>query len=448
MEAALGDPVQELCEESTCSVCLDYFRDPVTIECGHNFCRGCIAQFSGESDQVPTCPQCRKPFLQKNFVSNKQLANFVEITKKLTPLVGKRALATEIACKKHQEPFKLFCKDDEIPICVVCDRSRAHRNHAVVPAEEAAQKYKKLMKTEREKTEVNFRQLYQILEAQKKLLLAQMERVVEEITSERDAVLSKVSKELSSLENCVREMELKCQQPQTHLLQDVRNISLSTKEKNAFENPVAFPPKLKWKIWDCCDVNSFLVGIMNQFGDALISGQKWQKANITLDPDTAHPQLILSRAHKSVRWGEEWQTLPQKAERFEEKYIVLGREGFTTGRHFWDISVGKEEEWAVGVARKSVERKGAIEFSPMGGIWEMGKWSGRYRAPNLNFDTLPSLDKEPKRIRVCLNSTGGQLVFYDADTATQIHTFLSPSFSRETLLPFFWVRKNGYLHIL
>ncbi|XP_062829725.1 E3 ubiquitin-protein ligase TRIM7 [Anolis carolinensis] len=306
----------------------------------------------------------------------------------------------------------------------------------------------KIMKTEMEKTKVNFRQLHHFLEAEEKLLLAQMEKVVKEITGKRDTVLIRVSKEMSSLENCVREMEEKCQQPQLHLLQDVKNISLSTKKKKAFKNPMLFPPKLKWQIWDCSDVNSFQVGIMNQFRDALISGHKWQKANITLDPNTAHPQLILSHGRKSVRWGEKCQKLPQKAERFEEKFIVLGREGFTTGRHFWDIFVGSEEEWAVGVARKSVERKGAIEFSPKGGIWEMGKWGGQYRAPNPSNDNLLSLDKELKRIRICLNSAAGHMTFYDLDTTTRIHTFLAPSFSEETLLPFFWVRRNGYLHIL
>lgn len=31
-------------EELTCAICLDYFEDPVSIECGHNFCRGCLCR--------------------------------------------------------------------------------------------------------------------------------------------------------------------------------------------------------------------------------------------------------------------------------------------------------------------------------------------------------------------------------------------------------------------
>ncbi|NXK24199.1 TRI27 protein, partial [Arenaria interpres] len=64
----------------------------------------------------------------------------------------------EKVCRQHQEVLKLFCKEDLQPICVVCDRSRAHRFHPVVPVEEAAQEYKEeiqarlqALKEEREK---------------------------------------------------------------------------------------------------------------------------------------------------------------------------------------------------------------------------------------------------------------------------------------------------------
>lgn len=43
---------------------------------------------------------------------------------------------------------------------------------------------------------------------------------------------------------------------------------------------------------------------------------------------------------------------------------MLGREGFTAGRHFWEVTVGGEGDWAVGVARKSVRRKGEFGLSP------------------------------------------------------------------------------------
>uniref|UniRef100_A0A452GPC4 RING-type domain-containing protein n=1 Tax=Gopherus agassizii TaxID=38772 RepID=A0A452GPC4_9SAUR len=70
-------------EEATCPICLEYFKDPVIIECGHNFCRACIAQCWEGSDTAASCPQCRETVQQRNLRPNRKLANMVEITKRL-----------------------------------------------------------------------------------------------------------------------------------------------------------------------------------------------------------------------------------------------------------------------------------------------------------------------------------------------------------------------------
>uniref|UniRef100_A0ACB8EFL0 Uncharacterized protein n=1 Tax=Sphaerodactylus townsendi TaxID=933632 RepID=A0ACB8EFL0_9SAUR len=136
------------------------------------------------------------------------------------------------------------------------------------------------------------------------------------------------------------------------------------------------------------------------------------KADVSLDPDTAHPRLILSEDRKSVRQGEETQAMPNNPERFDSYCAVLGREGFTTGSLFWEVLVGSEGEWWVGVARKSVKRKGWLNFSPEEGIWAVEKWEGNYLAARKGFKLPLTLRGEPKRIRVCLNYDGGQVAFF------------------------------------
>ncbi|KAJ1183720.1 hypothetical protein NDU88_000534 [Pleurodeles waltl] len=126
-------------DEATCSICLEYFTDPVTIDCGHNFCRSCITQSWGGRDGDSPCPQCRG-ISGRRLRPNRQLGNMVEMVQQLhlPPLKPPE----EHLCEKHQEKLRLFCEEDQTLICVVCDRSKEHRPHAVTPIEEAAQEYK------------------------------------------------------------------------------------------------------------------------------------------------------------------------------------------------------------------------------------------------------------------------------------------------------------------
>ncbi|XP_043353078.1 zinc finger protein RFP-like [Dermochelys coriacea] len=177
---AAENPVESLQEEATCPVCLEYFTHPVTLECGHNLCRACIAQCWEGPDTAASCPQCRETAQQRNLRPNRQLGNMVEISKRLSFQVAKRAGGDGV-CERHQETLKLFCEEDQTPICVICRESRAHRAHIVVPIQEAAQEYKKQTQTERQKTVSEFQKLRQFLEEQEQLLLAQLEKLDEEI---------------------------------------------------------------------------------------------------------------------------------------------------------------------------------------------------------------------------------------------------------------------------
>ncbi|XP_062978494.1 zinc finger protein RFP-like [Elgaria multicarinata webbii] len=477
--AGAWSPVQDLCEEATCSICLEYFKDPVMVtECGHNFCRACLSKYVGEKDTEASCPQCRGTFQKGNLRPNRQLAKITEIAKKFRDEEVKRAEEKGGVCERHQEPLKLFCKDHETPLCLVCDRSKEHEHHKVVPLEEASREYKDLIRrrleilreererilaykaetekenkellketrAEREKAVAQFRQLQQLLEEQEKLLLAQIEGLEEQIARRRDEHQAKLSEELSSLESLIQELEEKGQQPASELLQDMRN-TLQRSEKEAFENPAAFPPELKQKIWDFHEINPFLERVVKQFKDALLPGLPPMKANVTLDPDTAYPSLILSEDHKSVRSGEKWQDVPDNPERFGKLQFVLGREGFMAGRHFWEVSGGSEGEWAVGVARESVRRKGWIDFSPKEGIWVVGCYGGEYWASNPPLSPHLSLSGKLKKIRVILNCAGGRVSFYDADRGILLCTFSGASFAGETILPLFYVTAKAPLSI-
>uniref|UniRef100_K7FJV3 Butyrophilin subfamily 1 member A1 n=1 Tax=Pelodiscus sinensis TaxID=13735 RepID=K7FJV3_PELSI len=159
-------------------------------------------------------------------------------------------------------------------------------------------------------------------------------------------------------------------------------------------------------------------------------------ANVTLDPDTAHPQLILSEDGKRVRWEQTWQLMPNNPERFNSHRCVLGREGFTAGGHYWEVEVGDGNYWAVGVARESVSRKGAINLGPQAGIWAVERNWDKFQA--LTVPCIPLPLSHPSRIRVCLDCDGGQVTFIDAGTEAPIFTFPPGSLPAERIRP--WIR--------
>ncbi|XP_025032648.1 E3 ubiquitin-protein ligase TRIM7-like isoform X1 [Python bivittatus] len=299
-----------------------------------------------------------------------------------------------------------------------------------------------LIKRERENTVAEFRELQRWLEEQEKLLLARMEETEKEIVARRDECLAKQVEELSSLDSLIEEMEEKHQQPSSKLLQDIGRILKKYQVKKPSENPVAFPLELKWRIWDYSDISVFLKGITKQFRDTLKGGLQLQKANVILDPETAHPGLAFSKDHKDVRAVVKDQCLPQNPKRFEIWRFILGCQGFSTGRHCWEITVGSEWGWAVGVAKKSVNRKDLISLGPEEGIWQFGKWKQGY---SVNFPpgyTKLPLTTDLKRIRVSLNCEGGQVTFSDAETAALLYTFSEAALAGETLLPSFFL--NNY----
>ncbi|XP_062829699.1 E3 ubiquitin-protein ligase TRIM7-like [Anolis carolinensis] len=471
---ASGHSMKKLCLELSCPICLEYFKEPLSLSCGHNFCQSCLDQcWEGKE---ASCPQCREKVQEGDIRPNRQLAKVVEIVKELG---SQKAEEKGSICQKHQEPLKLFCKDHETPICVVCDKSKEHKNHKVIPLDEASKEYKDqiwnfletlkkerekipvykadaaresqdlLKKTQREKdkTAAAFRRMHQFLEEQERNLLAKMDEVEKEISAKGEEHLARLSEELSSLSKLIQEMEEKHQQPASELLQDIRSFLQGCKNKEKSKTSAAFPPALKWKIWDVCDINPFLKGVMKQFRASLESGLQQQKAHVTLDPDTAHPQLILSEDLRRVIYGEKEQDLPDNPERFCDYAYVLGQDGFTEGRHFWEVLVGSEEGWSVGIARKSVERKDP-DFGPNAGIWEVGKLDSTYSfSADNNVCPYLMLSKEPKRVRVTLNYEGGRVAFYDADSAALIYKYPPASFSGEILLPFFYVYGKAQLEL-
>ncbi|XP_078497914.1 E3 ubiquitin-protein ligase TRIM39-like [Lissotriton helveticus] len=311
--------------EATCSICLEYFTDPVSIECGHNFCRSCITQSWGGRDENFPCPQCREISSGKNLRPNRQLGNMVEMVKQ--PHLPPVKPQGENLCEKHDEKLRLFCAEDQRMICWVCRESKEHETHSASPVEEAAEEHKDVR---------------------------------------------------STLSRC-------------------NNVKIQCPEV----------------------VKSY-------------------KVMVTLDPDTAHRGLRLSDGWRRVRDTDTAQPLPDPPKRFAYWPCVLGSEGFTSGRHYWEVQLMQEGvRWHVGVAAESVKRKEYFTVSPEEGVWAVEGCDGNYEALT-SPETPLSPREKPLKLGVYLDYEGGRLSLYNADSMEHLYTFPHIPFT-ERLFPIFYL---------
>ncbi|KAL8213178.1 UNVERIFIED_CONTAM: hypothetical protein K2H54_061131 [Gekko kuhli] len=473
---ATGAPIKELCEEVTCPICLEYFRDPVILaECGHNFCRVCLTRSWLEAEaEEASCPVCKQTAQPRNLLPNRQLANIVGITRKLSFERGEASKeeARERICAKHQKPLKLFCRIDEILICSVCDRSKEHIIHAVIPAEEASWEYKdrifsclETLSTEREKillylaeaeeesqavlenmelmsqeSVALFRILHQMLNKEENCLLAWVEETKKDIARKGDKYLARLSEELSCLESLMHEMEKKHRQPASELLQDIRSTLQRYEKKETFQNPEVSP--FTWSVYNC-RYDIFLASAVIQLKGILEWAFLKPKATVIPDPGSANSCLVVYGNERIMKWQS---TADDLSEDPEKCYgFVLGSEGFTAGCHFWEVHVAGDEGWAVGVARKPV--KDRVTFTPEEGIWAVGRWKGQYKAFIKGADPPLALSEQLICIRVCLNHKERRVAFFNVSGATLLYEFSEASFSDVTLYPLFAVYGDGQLWI-
>nr|XP_042702906.1 butyrophilin subfamily 1 member A1-like [Chrysemys picta bellii] len=227
--------------------------------------------------------------------------------------------------------------------------------------------------------------------------------------------------------------------------EDIRS-TLSRCEKGKFQQPEEISPELEKRLSDFSQKPVAPMATPRESEDTLSSEletQTWEslgahtQENVTLDPDTAHPQLILSENRKSVSWGNTRQQLPSNFQRFDSWGYVLCCEGFTSGRHCWEVEVGPGGYWAVGVARENVARGEKILRSPDDGIWAVELWGNQFWALTSHETPLP-LSQVPKRIRVCLDCDQGQVTFIDAHNKAPIFTFPPGSIPGKRIQP--WLR--------
>ncbi|CAM5095562.1 unnamed protein product [Natator depressus] len=176
--------------------------------------------------------------------------------------------------------------------------------------------------------------------------------------------------------------------------------------------------------------------------DKLQAELRWRSArlytvDVTLDPNTAHPSLVLSEDQKTVTYDERRQDRPDNPERFNTYPIVLGTNGFTGGRFYWEVEVGDKINWTVGVCRESVIRTGKVRLTPGNGYWAVWLRDGKYEACTSRPKIPLPTGIRPSRVGVFLDYEAGEVSFYSVTDRSHLFPF-TDTFSG-TLRPYFYV---------
>eukprot|EP00070_Physeter_catodon_P047467 XP_028354361.1 E3 ubiquitin-protein ligase TRIM11 isoform X2 [Physeter catodon] len=402
---AAPDLSTNLQEEATCAICLDYFTDPVMTDCGHNFCRECIRRCWGQPDGPYACPECRELSPQRNLRPNRPLAKMAEMARRLHP----PSPVPQGVCAAHREPLAAFCGDELRLLCAACERSGEHWAHRVRPLQDAADDLKKMVETQRQNVLTEFERLRRLLAEEEQRLLQRLEEEELEVLPPLRESAARLGQQSAQLAELITELEGRCQLPALGLLQDIRD-TLRRVQDVKLQPPEVVPMEMR----TVCRVPGLVEALRRFRGD------------MTLDPDTANPELVLSEDRRSVRRGDLRQALPDSPERFDPGPCVLGREPLTSGRHYWEVEVGERASWALGVCRENANRKEKGELFAGNGFWILVFLGSYYNSSERAFAPLRD---PPRRVGIFLDYEAGHLSFYSANDGSLLYTFPETPFS-------------------
>ncbi|XP_067237310.1 nuclear factor 7, ovary-like [Chanodichthys erythropterus] len=433
-------------DDLSCPVCREIFKDPVLLSCSHSFCKECLQQF-WRTNETQECPVCRRRSSNDLPPCNFALKNLCESF--LKERNERRSSGSEEICSLHSEKLDFFCLEDKQPVCLVCRDSQQHENHTFRPISEVVPSYKEelntALKSLQEKLKHNenikgeFEKTVQHIKTQaehtERQIKQQFEKLHQFLRDEEEATITALREEEEQKKQM---MEEKLEEMNRHI--SALSHTIKDMEEMMKDNDVCFLKKFPVSMErvqisqpDPQMASGALLHVSRYLGN--LQFRVWKKMQdivqntpVILDPNTTHPELVLSDDLTSVWNSENSQPLPDNPERFDEYSCVLGSEGFNSGTHCWDVEVKESEHWSLGVTTASNQRKGDDFFNT-------DVWSVRYDQYGRSEPYSTPVKQKLQRVRVDLDYDRGTVSFSDPVTNTHLHTFTT-TFT-DTVFPFF-----------
>ncbi|XP_008293225.1 E3 ubiquitin-protein ligase TRIM68-like [Stegastes partitus] len=370
-------------------------------------------------------------------------------------------------CKNHGEPLELFCKEELMFLCESCKDSD-HKTHKTVTLEEEAQMRKTQLGLERKDTD----QLIQV--RQQKILEIQHSLVANRNTAEKSLLCSRrvmtamvdyIRRSQAELTEIIETRQKKNETEAEGLINELEEEIMQIKEKNQQLNDISLtddPFTFLETVLSLTIITPVVKdwSAVNPIGDQFFTEvplvQLWSKVkreismlcdpnlkqmqrhavDVTLDPDTANATLNVSEDGKQVTHVNQKKNVPNKPARFDHVLNVLAKEGFSSGKWYYEVQVKDKTQWDLGVALQSINRKGDIRLSPNNGYWTIWLRKGNELTANAGPAVNLERSEMPQKVGVFVDYEEGQVSFYDVDARANIYSFTGCNFT-EKLFPFF-----------
>ncbi|XP_028272749.1 zinc-binding protein A33-like [Parambassis ranga] len=370
-------------------------------------------------------------------------------------------------CRNHDQPLELFCRVDHMFLCESCKRSD-HKTHKTVTLQEEAQMRKTHLGLEEKGTDkmIQTRQqkiaeIQQLLKASKNnaekalsgskhVMTAMVDYIKRSQAELTEVIETKQKKHETEAEGFIKELEGEIMQIKQKNLK-VSEVLL-TSDPLTFLKSVLSPtiPSLRVKDWSDFSLSSSQFTIEEAMStlettitreidilcDPNFKEKQQHAVDVTLDPDTAHPNIYISEDGRQAKHENGKRNVPNKPERFDNILNVLGKKGFNSGKFYYEVLVKDKTQWDLGVANQSINRKGDIRLSPRNGYWTIWLRRGNEFTANASPAVLIHVREMPQKIGVFVDYEGGQVSFYDVGARASIYSFTECKFTGK-IFPFF-----------
>ncbi|XP_062850586.1 zinc-binding protein A33-like isoform X1 [Trichomycterus rosablanca] len=443
------------------------FRKPVQVKSSSTagkhtkslvFCEVCSEK---KREALKSCLICMASYCKTHLEPHEKVSSF-----KKHKLIDPVENLEDYICQKHERPLEMFCRDDQTCVCQFCTLDD-HKNHNTVPIEEeSAEKKTQLGATQAEVEQMiqdrlkKIKKIKDSVEFNKKNNEKEKADSMEIFISLIRSIERNQAEMLKVMEEKQRAAERQAEEFIKDLKQEITELKKrNTKLKKIFNTEDNFhllqiypslcrpPPTNNWtdvSIQPHLNVETLrralsqLQECVDEEMKKVVKLKRIQQyaVDVNLDPDTAHPKLILSDDGKQVTDGDKRQDFPDNPKRFDCCVFVLGKEGFSSGRFYYEVQVKGKTKWTLGVTTESSNRKGKITVCPKNGYWSVClRNKTEYKALDSPSVSL-SLKQSPQKVGVFVDYEEGLVSFYDVENESHIYSFTGQSFT-EKLYPYF-----------